>query len=110
MYRISATSVAASALVTGAAIAGSFAVVGSASASPAPVRVTPPHHVSPVRQLRGACVRAQTFGIGSRTYMCAEQAPPSVCIHALRTAGPCFWFTGTRHQIVWNATGRVWHS
>lgn len=38
--------------------------------------------------------------------LCVDQAPRDVCRHALHER-VCWWYTGTRHQIVFDHAGNV---
>jgi hypothetical protein len=82
------------------AIAGGLAGYGLSGAHAATV-----HHATR-RQIMAACKRGASMGIDRHTYVCVQRAPEVACEQVFSVRG-CFWYTGTRDQILWTRTGLV---
>jgi hypothetical protein len=64
-----------------------------------------PHVVSsPLRRLMGDCAHSRSIGIDHSVYMCVQQAPRDACRAALGVKS-CWWYTGTKSQVVFDAAG-----
>ncbi len=87
-----------------AVAAGLWAGSGTqASTAVAASRTATAHRVT-VHSLLGACKHGETTGIDGHTYMCVQQAPGDVCEAALNVS-KCWWFTGTKSQVVFDRAG-----
>lgn len=95
--RNSLAAMVAAFIVALAAIAGCYGVANAAAA---------PAQQSPVQRLMGACVHAETFGIDSHSYICVQQAPREACRLALHV-NTCWWYTGTRKQVLFDRAGNA---